>query len=557
MPRFDGRFFPSSTVTKWNGGKFGTPGWVPNEPTGVTATPGDQQITLEWSPGRSNGLAITGYKIEKNSGSWSTTHSNTASAAGSKVITGLTNGTAYTFRVKAINKLGESEVTSATSVSAIPRGVPFAPGTLSLAAGSPPTTVIGLSWSAPSNNNGNAVSGYSIQKSTDGSSWSSVTADTGNTNTTYTVTGLSDDTQYYFKVAAVNVAGIGVYGNEPTLTTSAAISATGGTITTDGSYKVHTFTSSGTFAVTAGGEGVEMLMVSGGGSGGGYKHPWSPQTVGGGGGGGGCVNEYTLTGTDESLTVANSTNYAVTVGAGYTSSGGGGYGGNPAKLIGGSIDYRTGECGGGRGDGGNPDTTAAGGGSAPHEDTGGGGGNGCYVFGTPYGTIFSYPAGTSPSSANNSGNVGGVAGDDGGGTGGKWYRQGDGQYANTMAGGGGGGGGPSGTNGSNGYSPNTSNTSASNYGGAGGNGTASSFSGSSVTYSGGGGGNAGTANNNNAAGGTGGGGQGGTGLAGAGGGAAATAGTANLGGGGGGGGGGSTKTAQNGGSGIVIIRYLA
>ena len=69
-------------------------------------------------------------------------------------------------------------------------------------------------------------------------------------------------------------------------------------------------------------------MVGGGGSGGGYSHPWSPQVVAGGGGGGGPVNEYTVAGTDESLTVANSTNYAVTVGAGYTSSGAGGYGGD-------------------------------------------------------------------------------------------------------------------------------------------------------------------------------------------------------------------------------------
>ena len=196
MPRFTPQFFPSTPVTKWTGGKFGTPGWVPNEPTGLTVTPGDQEITLEWSAGRSNGLDITGYKVEKNDAvSWSTALANTASAATSRTITGLTNGTSHTFRLKAINSLGESEVTPATSVSAIPRGVPFAPGTLSLAAGSPPTTVIDLSWSAPSNNNGNAVSGYSIQKSTDGSSWSSITADTGNTNTTYTATGLSTDTQ--------------------------------------------------------------------------------------------------------------------------------------------------------------------------------------------------------------------------------------------------------------------------------------------------------------------------------------------------------------------------
>ena len=42
--------------------------------------------------------------------------------------------------------------------------------------------------------------------------------------------------------------------------------ATGGTITTDGDYKVHTFNSSGTFTVTtAGTTGVEYLVVGGGG----------------------------------------------------------------------------------------------------------------------------------------------------------------------------------------------------------------------------------------------------------------------------------------------------
>ena len=46
--------------------------------------------------------------------------------------------------------------------------------------------------------------------------------------------------------------------------------ATGGTITTDGDYKVHTFNSSGTFTVTtAGTAGVEYLIIAGGGGGGG------------------------------------------------------------------------------------------------------------------------------------------------------------------------------------------------------------------------------------------------------------------------------------------------
>ena len=48
------------------------------------------------------------------------------------------------------------------------------------------------------------------------------------------------------------------------------IAATGGTVTTDGDYKVHTFTSSGTFTVTSviGSPTVDFLIIAGGGGGG-------------------------------------------------------------------------------------------------------------------------------------------------------------------------------------------------------------------------------------------------------------------------------------------------
>ena len=52
------------------------------------------------------------------------------------------------------------------------------------------------------------------------------------------------------------------------LSTERLISATGGTITTDGNYKVHSFTSSGTFTPSGSGN-VEVLVVAGGGGGGG------------------------------------------------------------------------------------------------------------------------------------------------------------------------------------------------------------------------------------------------------------------------------------------------
>ena len=50
---------------------------------------------------------------------------------------------------------------------------------------------------------------------------------------------------------------------------SQKITATGGTITTVGLYKYHTFTSGGTFAVTGGAGDIDYLVVAGGGGGGG------------------------------------------------------------------------------------------------------------------------------------------------------------------------------------------------------------------------------------------------------------------------------------------------
>ena len=66
------------------------------------------------------------------------------------------------------------------------------------------------------------------------------------------------------------------------------ISATGGTITTDGNYKVHSFTTSGTFTTTIGtdptdGNKVQYLVIAGGGGGGDDTGGYS---CGGGGAGG-------------------------------------------------------------------------------------------------------------------------------------------------------------------------------------------------------------------------------------------------------------------------------
>ncbi|GEM_PF-2019590 len=157
----------------------------------------------------------------------------------------------------------------------------------------------------------------------------------------------------------------------------------------------------------------------------------------------------------------------------------------------------------------------------------GGGGGGSNAFG-------SEGAGADGGSGGGNGENAGVAGP-GAGTAGQGNNGGEAEDAQQYGAGGGGGAGAAGGNGS------TTN------GGAGGNGTASSISGSSVTYAGGGGGGINKATGGTA--GTGGGGVGGSPSV------AAGVGTANTGGGGGGGALQGTIAGGAGGSGIVIVSY--
>jgi hypothetical protein len=283
------------------------------------------------------------------------------------------------------------------------------------------------------------------------------------------------------------------------------IIASGGTETTCGNCKIHTFTGPGCFTVTSSGSGdnsiVSYVVVAGGGGGG--------HDDGGGGGAGGFrevknpLTPYTASPLDGYPSAPN--RVTVTAAAFPITVGAGGAGGIPPSngVNGSNSVFST--------------ITSAGGGlggrSVPTGGPGGSGGGGDAP--NPGGTGNTPP--TSPAQGQNGGT---------GGTG--------------NAGGGGGGAGAVGGNGS-GSAPTSS-------GGGGGNGVATSITGSPVTRGGGGGGGA---FGLYGPGGSGGGGSGAQYPN-----TQATTGTANT---GGGGGGGATSTGprdgKNGGSGIVIIRY--
>ena len=106
----------------------GDPRWaylVPAAPTNVAGTAGNAQVALTWTA-PSSVAPITDYVVQysSNSGSTWTTFSDGTSTAASATVTGLTNGTAYTFRVAAVSGIGQGAWSSA-SASVLPGGDPF------------------------------------------------------------------------------------------------------------------------------------------------------------------------------------------------------------------------------------------------------------------------------------------------------------------------------------------------------------------------------------------------------------------------------------------------
>ena len=97
---------------------------------------------------------------------------------------------------------------------------PGAPTGLTATADGP--TEIDLSWTAPSDDGGAAITGYRIEVSTDGSSWSDLVANTNSTATSYSLTGLTAWSTRHYRVSAINSAGTGTASNTANATTGTA-----------------------------------------------------------------------------------------------------------------------------------------------------------------------------------------------------------------------------------------------------------------------------------------------------------------------------------------------
>ena len=158
-------------------------------PTGVTATPGNGQVTIAWTAGKD----VTSYNIY-----WSATPGVTigngtkiTGATSPYVHLGLINGATYYYIVTAVNKDGESTPSpqvSATLALPEPTGVTATPG----------NGRVTLSWTAVS-----GAASYNIYWSTTPGVAIANGAKITGAASPYIQVGLSNGTTYYYVVTAV------------------------------------------------------------------------------------------------------------------------------------------------------------------------------------------------------------------------------------------------------------------------------------------------------------------------------------------------------------------
>jgi len=200
-----------------SGPATGTPRTTPGAPTSLSTTVGSGQVVVNFTAGSDGGSTILRYEYElDDSDSWI----SAGVAASPVTVTGLTNGTTYSIKIRAVNAAGDGAESAATTATPDVDGLPTQP--TSLAAGTPTATTMPLTWSAPVDNGGETVTDYVVQyKLSTASTWTTF-SDAVSPTAGATVTGLTASTSYDFRVAAVNGVGQGAYTDAVTESTAAS-----------------------------------------------------------------------------------------------------------------------------------------------------------------------------------------------------------------------------------------------------------------------------------------------------------------------------------------------
>lgn len=171
---------------------------LPQTPTSLTGHGGNGQVALTWTTavGSSSSDTFNVYVYKKGVLQQTILGITTTSTT----ITGLMNGTAYTFSVREVNQLGSSGARSSAAVT--PANVPGSPTTVKV---SIKGTSILVSWKAPKSTGGSALTGFKVYVS-EGSAGTPLAKLTSK-HLSGTISGLKHATNYRVYVVATNAVG--------------------------------------------------------------------------------------------------------------------------------------------------------------------------------------------------------------------------------------------------------------------------------------------------------------------------------------------------------------
>lgn len=231
----------------------------PNAPVISSVTAGNAQVTVVWSTPASNGSTITDYLIKYSTSADGTytTFTDGVSTATSATVTGLTNGTAYYFKVAATNSVGTGNY-SAASADATPTmptlSISYAAGSGSGSAPVSPVSVLsGSTFATPANTY--TRTGYTFAGWSDGLTTYAATATYPSSGTVASNVTLT--AQWTANTLTVTTDEQGGTTIENASTTTGASMSSPGTPTRSG----YTFT--GWFATTSGGSAITFPYAHG------------------------------------------------------------------------------------------------------------------------------------------------------------------------------------------------------------------------------------------------------------------------------------------------------
>lgn len=193
-------------------GVSATPADIPATPANfAVASFGDSEVALSWDAANANGSAITRYEYRLDDGNGF----GTAISAGTSTtatVTGLTNGTAYDFQIRAVNAIGDSAWS--TSITETPRTTPTTPTAVVVTGGA---GQISVAWTDPADNGGSPITQYDVRYRIGTGDWVEVIDYTENDP----ITGLNAATTFEVEARAVNGVGNSAWSTSASGTTDA------------------------------------------------------------------------------------------------------------------------------------------------------------------------------------------------------------------------------------------------------------------------------------------------------------------------------------------------